>query len=142
MNPLASYSSRYFLTASSSCALIDRQLRANGGTAPSTKWKKKKYGSVVDPRSSFYLRHRMVLSFLWLQQKRDQFPGKNQRELGYITAHSFKRGCKTAKLIVKWTKSWIRDEEILNTNRGRNKHNFSWMDDEDVVFVARGFCRK
>jgi hypothetical protein len=101
---------------------------------------KKKYGSVMDPRSSFHLRHRMVLSFLWLLRRRDQFPGKSQRELGYITAHSFGRGTHTGKLIVNWTDSWVRRQEIPNTNRGRNKHNFSWMDDEDVVFAARGFC--
>lgn len=97
---------------------LDRLLRLPTG-------QKKKYGSVMDPRSSFHLRHRMVLSFLWLLRRRDQFPGKSQRELGYITAHSFGRGTHTGKLIVNWTDSWVRRQEIPNTNRGRNKHNFS-----------------
>jgi hypothetical protein len=103
---------------------------------------KKKYGSVMDIRSSFYLRHRMVLSFLWLQQRRDQFPGKTRRELGSITANSFGRGLHTGKMIVKWTNSWVRHREIPNTNAGRHMHNFTWMDDEDVVFAARNFCRQ
>ncbi|KAN0083545.1 hypothetical protein V8E54_002633 [Elaphomyces granulatus] len=96
----------------------------------------------MDIRSSFYLRHRMVLSFLWLQQRRDQFPGKTRRELGSITANSFGRGLHTGKMIVKWTNSWVRHREIPNTNAGRHMHNFTWMDDEDVVFAARNFCRQ
>jgi hypothetical protein len=103
---------------------------------------KRKYGSVIDPRSSFYLRHRMVQSFLWLQLRRHQFLGKTQRELAYITAHSFKRGFHTGKMIISWAKSWIHERKIPNTNAGRNKHNFTWMDDEELVFAVRGFIRQ
>lgn len=103
---------------------------------------RKKYGSVIDPRSSFYLRHRMVQSFLWLQLRRSQFPGKTQRDLACITAHSFRRGLHTGKMIVKWAKSWIQDQEIPNTNAGRHKHNFTWMNDEDVMFAVRSFIRQ
>jgi len=102
----------------------------------------RKYGSVMNPRSSFYLRHRIVQSFLWLQLRRSQFPGKTQRELAYITAYSFKRGLHTGKMIVKWAKSWVGDQTIPNTHAGRHKHNFTWMDDEDVIFAVCGFIRQ
>jgi hypothetical protein len=102
----------------------------------------KKYGSVIDPRSSFYLRHRMVQSFLWLQLRHYQFRGKTQRELACITAHSFKRGLHTGRMIIKWTKSWVHDQKIPNTHAGRHKHHFTWMDDEDIVFAVRGFIRQ
>jgi hypothetical protein len=103
---------------------------------------RKKYGSVLDPRSSFYLRHRMVQSFLWLQLRRSQFLGKTQRELACVTAHSFRRGYHTGKMIIKWTKSWIRNRKIPTTTAGRHKHNFTWMDDEDVVLAVRGFIQE
>jgi hypothetical protein len=103
---------------------------------------KKMYGSAMDPRSSFYLRHRMVQSFLWLQLRRSQFPSKTRRELACITAHSFKRGLHTGRMIIKWAKSWVRDQKIPNTNAGRHKHHFTWMDDEDVVFAVRSFIRQ
>jgi hypothetical protein len=61
----------------------------------------RKCGSAIDPRSSFYLRHRMVQSFLWIQLRRSQFPGKTQRGLDCITAHSFKRGLHTGRMIIK-----------------------------------------
>jgi len=103
---------------------------------------KRKYGSVMDSRSSFYLRHRMVQSFLWLQLRRHQFPGKTQRELACITAHSFKRGYHTGRMIIKWAKSWVHERKIPNTSAGRNKHNFTWMDDEDLMFAVRSFIRQ
>jgi len=103
---------------------------------------KKKYGSAMDPRSSFYLRHRMVQSFLWLQLRRYQFPGKTQRELACMTAYSFNRGLHTGKMIVKWANSWVRDQKIPNTHAGRHKHHFTWMDDEDVMFAVRSFIRQ
>jgi hypothetical protein len=84
----------------------------------------------------------MVQSFLWLQLRRDRFPGKTQRELACVTAHSFNRGLHTARMIIKWTKSWIRDQEIPDTHAGRHKHNFTWMDDEDGVFAVRSFIRE
>jgi hypothetical protein len=102
---------------------------------------KKKYGSAIDLRSSFYLRHCMVQSFLWLLSRRHQFPNKTQRELACITAHSFKRGLNTGRMIIKWTKSWIQHREIPDTHAGHHKHKFTWMDDEDVVIAVRDFIQ-
>jgi hypothetical protein len=45
-------------------------------------------------------------------------------------------------MIIKWANSWVRDQEIPNTHAGHHKHNFSWMDDEDVVFAVRSFIRQ
>jgi hypothetical protein len=102
----------------------------------------KNCGAVIDPRSSFHLRHRMVQCFLWLLLRRHHLQGRTQRELGYITANSFGRGLHTGKMIVKWAMSWVRHQNIPNTNAGRHKHNFSWMDDEDVIFAVRSFIRE
>ena len=59
------------------------------------------YGAVIDPRSSFHLRHRMVQSFLWLQERRDQFPVKTQIHLARLTANSFNRGGHTSRMIIQ-----------------------------------------
>ena len=100
------------------------------------------YGFVLDAHSSFHLRHRMVQGSLWLQSKRDQFPNKAQRQLASITANSFNRGDHTAKMIVQWTKIWMQGENLPNTHAGQHKHNFSWMDDEDVTFAVREFIHQ
>ena len=100
------------------------------------------YGIVLDPRSSFHLRHRMVQSFLWLQGKRNQFPDKTQRQLAFITANSFNRGSHTARMIVQWANIWTQGEKLPNTHAGQHNHNFSWMDDEDVTFAVREFIHQ
>ena len=100
------------------------------------------YGATIDPRSSFYLRHRMVQSFLWLQGRRDQFPGKTELQLARLTANSFNRGGHTSRMIIQWTKSWIHENEIPNSHSGQHKHKFSWMDDEEVEFAVREFIRQ
>jgi hypothetical protein len=93
----------------------------------------RKYGTALNPRGSFHLRHRMIQSFLWLQLRRHLFPGKTQRQLGFITAHSFGRGYHTGRMIVKWAKSWVRDPTPTQVDIST---------DEDVVFAVRDFIRE
>ena len=100
---------------------------------------KTEYGAVLDPCNSFHLRHRMVQSFLWIIQKRDQFPGTTERQLAYMVARSFNRGNHTSKKIIQWTNSWVNKGIIPKTQSGQHKHNFSWMDDEDVELAVREF---
>ena len=72
---------------------------------------------------------------VWWLRRRDQFPGKT---LGYITTHySFGRGTHTGCEVDGQLGSSSGDTEP----QPRSQHNFSWMDDENVVFAARGFCK-
>ena len=104
---------------------------------------KMEYGAVLDPCNSFHLRHRMVQSFLWIIQKRDQFPGTTERQLAYMVARSFNRGNHTSKKIIQWTNSWVNKGIIPKTQSGQHKHNFSWMDDEDVeLAVCESICQQ
>jgi hypothetical protein len=100
---------------------------------------KRIYGSAIDPKSSFYLRHRMVLNFLWIYLRRDEFPGETKIGLAKTTALSFNRGVHTSRKIIEWTDSWVREQKIPDTRAGRHRHNFTWMDDEDVILACRNF---
>ena len=79
----------------------------------------------------------MVLNFLWVYLKRDQFPGETKTVLAKITAISFNRGDHTSRKIIEWVDSWIREQKIPDTQAGRHRHNFTWMSDEDVILVCR-----
>ena len=74
--------------------------------------------------------------------KQDQFPDKTQRQLACTTALSFNRGSHTGRKIVQWTNSWVNEGVIPRTHSGRHKHNFSWMDDEEVELAVREFIRQ
>jgi hypothetical protein len=102
---------------------------------------KKKNNAELGIRSSFRKRHQMVLSFLWLERKKQTVGGK-RRERALQVARSFNRGITTARKIVQWTNSWIEQRVIPESYAGKHLHAFSWLEDEGVAIAAREFARK
>lgn len=98
-----------------------------------------KYGHVLAPKSSYYSRHQMVRSFLWMQLSRKH--QLNRQDLARLVAQSFNKGAYTGRKIVQWERSWVEHRLIPNATTGRNKGNLSWMDDEDLVLSIKEWVK-
>ena len=102
-----------------------------------------RYGHVLDSKSNLYRRHQMVQSFLWMQlSKEKDNPGLNRQRLARIVAQSFNRRAYTGRKIIHWERSWVKSRVIPGTKAGSNKHNLSWMEDEDLVLSVKEWSRK
>jgi hypothetical protein len=102
---------------------------------------KRKYGHVLPKTGNFYRRHLLVLNFLWIQQRRKDFPGLTRRLLAQTVAVSNNRGTTTARMIVKWERSWVQQRTIPERKSRDIKYNVSWMNEEDIACAARDFAR-
>jgi hypothetical protein len=100
---------------------------------------KKVYGRELVLHSAWRRRHLMVQSFLWLEAIRGKVGGR-RRERALQVARSYNRGMHTARKIVQWANSWIKDRSIPEGSAGKHRHTFSWLDDEGVLIAAREFA--
>lgn len=84
------------------------------------------YGHMLDPKSNFHRRHRMVQRFLWMQvNKEKDSPGLTRQKLARIVAQTFNKRTYTGQKIVQWERSWMTDRVILCTKARTNKHHLS-----------------
>ena len=65
-----------------------------------------KYGYELSPKSSYYRRHLMVKSFLWMQSNKEKDNSHLTRtDLAQIVAQSFNKKKYTGRKIVQWERS-------------------------------------
>ena len=85
----------------------------------------------------------MVQSFLWMQlSKEKDNPGLNRQSLARIVAQSFNRRAYTGQKIKHLERSWVKSCVIPSIKAGSNKHNLSWMEDEDLVLSVKKWSKK
>ena len=102
-----------------------------------------KYGYELTPKSNYYRRHQMVMSFLWMQlNKEKDNPQLNRRKLAQIVAQSFNKRRYTGRKIVQWERSWVKLRVVPDTKAGNGKGDLSWMDDEDLVLSIKDWAKK
>ena len=106
------------------------------------KGQEEKYGRVLSPRSNLYRRHIMVQSFLWIQQRKHEFPDSSRRGLARVVAKNNGKGGHTAQKIVQWEKSWVKTRAIPESKAGKHRHHISWMDDEEILLALRSFINR
>lgn len=102
---------------------------------------KKKYGYIMSGRSDFLKRHEMLLSYFWIQQERERFPGVKLKELAQMVAKSYNKGSGYARHLPQWEKSWIENRFIPERKSCGNCGNVSWMNEEDVACATRDFAK-
>lgn len=102
----------------------------------------KKYGQELLPNSNFLRRHEMVLGLLRIEKRKANFPGKNHRQLATIVANVEDWGESTARSLIQWKKSWIKDRIIPVSKAGKHTHTFSWMEDEDLILDIGIFTKQ
>lgn len=100
-----------------------------------------KYGQVLPPNSNFLRRHDMVLGLLCIQKRKANYPRKTGRQFATIVANVDDWGESTAQSLIRWKKSWIKDRIIPQSEAGKHKHNFSWMEDEDLILDIWAFTK-
>jgi hypothetical protein len=101
-----------------------------------------KYKKLLIPGKDFHRRHLMVLSFLELQQRKDESISANRRRgLATIVAKNYGRGTTTGRKIVQWEKSWIESRTIPEGKAGGKQHGVSWMDDEEILLATQQFIK-
>ncbi len=126
--------------------LFEKQTRAahDLGELLRLKTKQKdRYWHVLDLESNLYLRHQMVQSFLWMQlSKEKDNPGLNRQSLARIVAQSFNGRAYTGRKIIHLERSFVKSRVIPSTKAGFNKHNLSWMEDEDLVLSVKEWSKK
>ena len=84
----------------------------------------------------------MVQSFLWMQLRQEMDdPGVTRRSLATIVAQRFNKGRYTGRRIIHWEKEWIATRKISSTKAGKNKHTFSWIDNEDLVMAIKSWSK-
>ena len=97
-----------------------------------------KYGERLSPHGNFYCRHMMVQQFLQIQLRSKLSPRRCNLSLNI--ARSFGKGYGTARNIVRWEKSWVKEREI--TGQKNRDDYFSWMDNKDLQESIRDFARR
>jgi hypothetical protein len=101
----------------------------------------KKYGYVLSKNSDFFKRHIMLLSFLWIRQKRENFPGVKLRELARMVATNHNKGTGYARNLVVWERSWTENRIIPQRQSRKSPASVSWMNEEDIACAARDFVK-
>jgi hypothetical protein len=101
----------------------------------------KKYGHPILPESDFSRRHRMVRSFLYLQNQKSRFTRKDRCEMARMVAASYNKRDDVAKKIVRWEKMWIQDRVIPESKAGKCKACLSLLGDEGVLCAVRDFVK-
>ena len=126
--------------------LFEKQTRAAHDLGELLRLKTKqmdRYWHVLDLKSNLYRRHQMVQSFLWMQlSKEKDNPGLNRQSLARIVAQSFNRRAYTGQKIKHLERSWVKSCVIPSIKAGSNKHNLSWMEDEDLVLSVKKWSKK
>lgn len=102
---------------------------------------RKKYGYILFHKGNFYRRHQMVLSFLWAQEHRNDFPELTRRGLAKMIAAGYNKGSVIARRIVQWEKSWIKCRTIPEKKTSNKDYNTIWMNEEDITCAVREFAR-
>ncbi len=106
---------------------------------------KKKYGYVLSSKPNLLRQHLLVQAFFNLQalkfEKPEKFHGKTRRDLATMVANTHGARGGTVRNIVKWEKAWVQHRVIPETQAGKHKHKFSWMDDEELMFEAQGYIK-
>lgn len=106
---------------------------------------KRKYGCFLSSKPNFLRRHLLVQAFFNLQalklEKPSKFLKKTQRDLATMVAYTYGAHGGTARSIEKWEKTWIEDRTIPETQAGKHKHTFSWMDDEELIFETQCYIK-
>ena len=74
-------------------------------------------------------------------EKPKLFQGKLRRDLAITVAHSHNARGGTARQIVRWERSWVENRVIPETQAGKNKHTFSWMEDEELITDVRTYIK-
>ncbi len=69
-------------------------------------------------------------------------PGLNRQSLARIVAKSFNRRAYTGQKIKHLERSWVKSRVIPSIKAGSNKHNLSWMEDEDLVLSVKEWSKK
>jgi hypothetical protein len=90
-------------------------------------------------RGHLLKRYEMVHAFLLAQKKT---PDLTRRTVALNVAHCFGRGEFTARNIIKWENSWIRDGAIPQAKIGGNKHHVleSLLNDEGLQLAIRQYA--
>ena len=101
----------------------------------------KKYGHELSKDSDFFKRHIMLLSFLWIRQKRENFPGVNLRDLARMVATNHNKGTGYARHLVIWEKSWTAHRVIPQRKSRKSSADVSWMNEEDIACATRDFVK-
>lgn len=118
--------------------LFEKQSRAAHDPAEFSRLKTKqtdRYGHLSDSKSNIYRCHQMIQSFLWMQlSKEKDNPDLNRQGLARFLAQSFNRRAYTGRKIIHWERSCVKSRVIPGTKARSNKHNLSWIEDEDLVF--------
>ncbi len=102
-----------------------------------------RYGHVLDLKSNLYCRHQIVQGslWMWLSKKKDN-PILDRQSLAQIVAQSLNRRAYTGQKIIHLERSWVKYRVIPSTKAGSNKHNLSWMEDEDLVLSIKEWSKK
>lgn len=101
-----------------------------------------KYRQVFYPNTNFLWRHEMVLGLLCIQKRRANYKGKTRHQLATIVANVDDWGESTAQSLIRWEKSWVKDRMIPESKAGKHQHNFSWMEDEDLILDLWAFTKE
>ena len=102
-----------------------------------------KYGHELSHRSSYYRRHQMVRSFLWMQlNKEKDNPQCDRQALAQMVAQSFNKRKYTGRKVVQWERSWMKFRVIPTTEAGHKKRDLSWMEDEDLVLSIKDWTKR
>lgn len=101
----------------------------------------KKYGYILSKNSDFFKRHTMLLSFLWVRQKRENFPGVKLGDLARMVATNYNKGTGYARNLIIWERSWTENRSIPQRKSRKSSANVSWMNEEDISCAARDFVK-
>ena len=82
----------------------------------------------------------MVLSFLWIQERREIYPDCNRLNLAEIVASNYNKSKYTGRRIIQWERSWVIDRIIPEGKAGRYR-NASLLNDEEIFLAIRDFVR-
>jgi len=94
----------------------------------------KKYGYTLSPKSNFYHWHTMVLSFLWIQERREIYPDCNRLKLAEIVASKYNKSKYTGRRIIQWERSWVIDC-IIPEGKAEGYHKASLLNDEEIFLT-------
>jgi hypothetical protein len=100
----------------------------------------KKYGYTLSPKSNFYHRHTMILSFLWIQQQRETYPNCSRRNLAEIVASNYNKAKLVGRRIIRWERSWVADR-IISESKAGGYRRLSLLNDEEIFLAVREFTR-
>lgn len=64
-----------------------------------------------------------------------------RRDLALIVAQSHNARGGTARQIIKEERSWVENRVIPETQAEKNKHTFSWIEDEELITDVRTYIK-